>query len=123
MAVYAPISSEIVDNGDESVPLEHSEDKMVGKIRYHEKEGEEEAESVGKKGYFQFQVPPLADCLREEGMHRLKEREHSSEAADQEKEAKGGKQSQREEKEDEEATGPGAAGKLSGANVCARQEP
>ncbi|KAM0922704.1 hypothetical protein ACQ4PT_005988 [Festuca glaucescens] len=40
-----------------SVPLEHREDKMAGKIRYREGEGEEEAEPVGKKGHFQFQKP------------------------------------------------------------------
>lgn len=109
------------------VPLEHHGDKVkvqASRTRPREDAEEHNMEPGGKKGH--FEVPPLELCLGKEGLRKLKEAElsrHTKEDTEKGNMAEeGGKKKEGGQKE-KAAAGPGATGKLSGAKVCARQEP
>jgi hypothetical protein len=109
------------------VPLEHHGDKVkvqASRTRPREDAEEDNRERGGKKGH--FEVPPLELCLGKEGLRKLKEAElsrHTKEDTEKGNMAEeGGKKKEGGQKE-KAAAGPGATGKLSGAKVCARQEP
>jgi hypothetical protein len=104
-----------------SVPLEYKDDLEGagnGRVRQRSYEDEENMMPAAKKWY--FQVPPLSVCLGKEGLRKLREEEGTTHNIEDAEQDSGEEEVKRKEK-DGAATGPGATGKLSGANESARQ--
>jgi hypothetical protein len=109
------------------VPLQHrggKEGVLVSRTRPREQQKDSDMEPARKKGL--FEVPPLAVCLGEEGLRKLKEAEMTrtnKESAEEGNTTEEERQKNKEEEVEKAATDPGATGKLSGASVSARQGP